>query len=375
MKHFKIILAALLLSACSNIKKENFVERILKDGVEQTQELKIDFVTKTGEIESPYLNTIRCTKLNSIAFPEGKLKNAVKDQEIVPYDLLKTKIEYGTPTYYTLFTAYHFIKASEYYNNLMKEFVEPKLNEKDKDIIVSMAENMPIANNNSHFVYSPNHGINPSSVYHKVGHRYEAFLRNHTKAKYKENRYISIGFMEYFTTSLNNSPLIFEGAVPALMVRNVSTKLSYPINRDLHNTYHSILDLKKAYSDTYKNENSTMHLYIDIVMKSKETLEQFLDTHSAGMYISYPLWKIRETIGAKKADHLIMHAWTMLADEAKNNTTFYEANNGENVDDTIDWYTVVHALLKADQIDHNGENKELIRTIFTSINLPVERVQ
>ncbi|MGB0977614.1 MAG: hypothetical protein ACPGSG_11575 [Prolixibacteraceae bacterium] len=375
MKQLTFILVALILSACSNIKKQKFTERIIKDGVEYTQEVKIDFVTETGEIDSPYLNSIHCTKLNSISFPENKLQNAVKDQEVIPYDLTKSDIKSGTASYYAIFTAYHFIQASEYYNNLMKEFVEPNIKDKDKNITVSIADQMPIANNNSHFVYSQKGKISPSPIYHKVGHRYEAFLREYTKAKYQKNRYISIGFMEYFTTSLNNSPLIFEGEVPPLMVRDVSIKLSYPINTEYCNTYRSILDLKEAYSDIYKDENSTMHHYIDIVLKSKETLKYLLDTHSAGMYISYPLWKIRETIGAKKADHLIMHAWTMLADEAKNNTTFYEANNGENVDDTIDWYTVVHALLKADQIDHNGENKELIRTIFTSINLPVERVQ
>ena len=56
MKQLTFILAALLLSACTNIKKQKFTEKGIRDGVDYTQEIKIDFITETGEIDSPYLN-------------------------------------------------------------------------------------------------------------------------------------------------------------------------------------------------------------------------------------------------------------------------------------------------------------------------------
>ncbi|QZT35727.1 hypothetical protein K5X82_10400 [Halosquirtibacter xylanolyticus] len=375
MKELKLVIAmAIILCSCSKIKKEQFTQEILKDGKIETKTIDIDFVTKDGAISSPHLRSIHCTNLESLSFPGNKLKNVVKHEKTLPYDLLSKDVKKGSPTYYTIFTAYHFIKASEYYTSLMSEYITPEIKESDKDIIVSIADYMPMANNNSRFIFSTKAAINPSSVYHKVGHRYEQFIKTKTNIVYKENRYIGIGFMEYFTTSLNQSPKIFEGVLPEALSRDVSKPVTLPIDMDQNSLYKGIMIMKESYIDVYNQEGSAMRQYIDIVLQSENILKNRYDSNLAALYITYPLWKIRETIGAEKTDRLVMHAWTILGNEGRKNSSFYTPNNGEEVSEKVCWYTVLHALLTADQQDFKGENNKLIRDIFASVKYPVDRV-
>ncbi|MDC1107362.1 hypothetical protein OAT16_11680 [Prolixibacteraceae bacterium] len=375
MKELSLVIAIMMsLSGCSKMQEQQFTQEILKDGKIETKTIDIDFVTKDGEILSPHLRSIHCTSLDSLSFPGNTIKNAVKHERTVPYDLLSTDIKKGTPTYFTIFTAYHFIKASKYYCDLMSKHMTPEIKDADKDITVSIADYMPMANNNSRFIFSDKTEINPSSVYHKVGHRFEEFIKTKTNIVYKTNRYIGIGFMEYFTASLNNSPKIFEGFVPEAMVRDISKPAVYPMDMERNSLYKGITLMKESFMDVYNQEGSAMRQYVDIVLKSENVLKNRLDTHLAALYISYPLWKIRDTIGAEKADLLIMHAWSIVGDQGRKNSTFYSPNNGEEVSDVVNWYTVLHALLAADNMDFNGLNHKIIRNIFASVNYPVDRV-
>ncbi|QZE14259.1 hypothetical protein K4L44_17380 [Halosquirtibacter laminarini] len=366
----------LVITSCSNTRNIKFEEEVIRNGKIVKEVVDIDFVTYEGGIESQFLNNITCTQLNGLNFRGGTLNGVEMIDKVVPYDLLAKDIKPGTPTYYTMVTAYHFIKASRYYAKLISDFqtIDHKKYKWDKDIHVSIAENMPMANNNSRFIFSKKLPVSPSSIYHKVGHRFEKYLKQSNNIVYKQNRYIGIGMMEYFTCSLNNSPKIFEGTMPEIMVRDISKNYLFPIDSDKCSLYTGIMYLKTAYSDVYNDENSSMRKYIDIVLKSEKALKNNIDTHSAACYISHPLWSIRESIGAEKADKLIMHAWILLGKECSVNSTFYTPSKGEKTRENIEWYTVLHALTTADKMDNQGKNIELIRSCFATSNLPVGKV-
>ena len=372
IKNYGIVMILLaLLCGCS---KPNTVELLyLKGG--KTYQKKIladDYLNQDKKIQTQYIDSVRFSILDSISFENNNPDNDIEYSTPVKLDFSK-KIERYSPEYYTLATVYYTNKAENYYNSVFDGKIDFNSQENGKIIDVIFGD-IGLLSSGHKFIIKEGSLLSPSIFYHEIGHRAFWYLVGNLKIKLGWSlTYVHMGLLEYFTTSLNNFPIIGEGVLPPKIIRNATLPCHYPISDSL--SIKVLLQLlKESFPEEMKDSTNNISRYINLTTEAYGKYDIY-DNHRAAMLVTAPLWRIREELGQEKTDKLVAQTILNLNKSLSLRPQFYKADKDETLSENIDWFDLVFGLIQKDKELFTGNNEALIRNEFKKNGFPVEKIQ
>jgi hypothetical protein len=363
----------LLFIGCA--KQTNTLEvHYLRDGNLCSGIIPIDFIDKDGKINSPYIDTIKFSYLDSIGFPEMNPDKMMTYKSPHPLDFSK-KIEPYSPEYYCAYTLYNSIKVIEYYNKLFDNKIDFNLDEEYRNIEVTIGD-VPYLTSPKNYIFEKNSNPSPSLFFHEIGHRAFWYIQDPDGLgiKFKGLSIIHIGLLDYFTVSLNNSPIALEDALPVKLIRNAGLLHQYPLNDSFKIRYFLKL-MEESYPVETQNPQSNISKYLAAWHASYEDiLDQVYDNHRGGMVLTSTLWRIRETMGQENTDKLVAQTILNLNKYMDKRADFYNADT-ELLPDKIEWYDLFYGLIQKDKELFEGKNIQTIVSEFAKTGYSVDKVK
>ncbi|MDR1593004.1 MAG: alpha/beta hydrolase [Prevotellaceae bacterium] len=359
-----------------NTKSRLLDVHYLKEGKLITETIPLDFINEKGEIESPYINSLTFVRLDSVVFEDNHPDQMELFSTPVELDFRK-EIKSYSPEYYAANIAFNVTKAIEYYNWLFGNEIEYDSqtifhNENYKAIEVMFGD-MALVTTPRQFIIEPNSNPSPSIFFHEVGHRAFWYLQDELGIKFKGLSYVHMGLLEYFTVSLNDSPVVGEDILPVKGIRNASWTYSYPPADSL--SLKSLLDvIADSYPEKMKDPNSNIAKFHHAYTETYKDFYGIIDNHRGGMIITSTLWRIREQLGQGVTDKLISQTILSLNDYIDERPAFYYPAVDEKLPDKIEWYDLYYGLIQKDKELNSGKGKEIIYTEFRKTEFPVEKV-
>jgi hypothetical protein len=375
-KNLTAILAAMLFfSACSETKRTLEVH-YLKEGKLCSEVIDIDFIGKDGSINSPYIDTVLFSYLDSINYPDMNPDRRETFTSPRSLDFTKTIKPYS-PEYYCAYTMYNIIKDIEYYNRLFDNKIDFNSQSEYKTIEVTLGD-APYLTTPDVYIFERNSNPSPSLFFHEIGHR--AFWHiedtDGLGIKFGGLSLIHMGLLEYFTMSLNNSPVIGEDCLPEKIVRTAAgLQYKYPYSDSLKLRYTYKL-LEESYPDGIKNPHSNISKYLaaSYATYSDDVLDKYNDNHRGAMTLASALWRIRETAGQEKTDKLVAQTILDLNRCMDMRPDFYTADM-ESLPNKIDWCDVFYGMIQKDKELFEGKDIQTIVNEFEKTGYPVDIIK
>ena len=225
-KHLLLaLLSVLLLVGCSN-NPNNLKVVYLREGKLAEMMIPLNIVKSKTELSSLYIDNIKCSILDSTTY-----MNSNPDEKVIystPVEIDYTKrIKNHSPEYYSIYTVYCINHVIDYYNRLFDNRINFNSQEEYKNIEVTIGD-VPFLTTPDSYIFEKGANPSPSVFYHEIGHRAFWYIEDELGIKFNGLSYIHMGLLEYFTVSLNDSPVIGEDALPEKMVRNANWLYCYP---------------------------------------------------------------------------------------------------------------------------------------------------
>lgn len=345
-----------------------------KEGKLVTELINIDKLIKDGRITTRYIDTLRLFTLDSIHYENNNPDRSKVIGKEVALDFTQKQIKKGSPEYYALYTAYHINRCMEYFNSVFDGKIDFNSQAEYRSVKTIMGDVPPLSSPKE-YIIMPNSAPSPSLFYHEIGHRAFWYIEDSMKVAFKGLSYIHTGLLEYFTVSLNNSPLIGEDFFPPTTYRDASKPTYYPFDESLK-LRHTFRVIKEAYAKELANPQSNIARYIKVSMSYEgDILDKYYDNHRTGMIVTSTLWRIRQKIGQAKMDKIVAKAVLMLNEMMAQRASFYTPEKDEKVPSKIEWYDLVHGLIKADEALNKGAAHDIIKDEFKNSHFPIERIK
>lgn len=358
------------LTNCDN-KSKTIDVNYLKEGVLCTETIPLDFIDENGKIVSKYIDTIKFSYLDSIAFIDNNPDRLKVYSTPAPLDFTK-KIEPYSPEYYMAYTVFNIIKVIEYYNQLFDNKIDFNSEEEYKTIEVTIGDT-PYLTTPKVYIFEANSNPSPALFFHEVGHRAFWYIEGELGVKFKGLSYVHMGLLEYFTVSLNNSPMVGEDFLPEKGMRNADWVYGYPPHDSL--SLKGLLDaIAASYPQKIQNPNSNVFKFYDVNMNAYKNYLDEIDNHRGGMIITSTLWRIREQLGQKMTDRLVAETILDLNKFMDMRNEFYNAAENEKLRDRIDWYDLYFGLIQKDKELNEGKGFEVIKNEFAQTGFPINIV-
>ncbi|RXK86239.1 hypothetical protein [Filimonas effusa] len=371
MNRFFFWVPVLAFASCRYQKPITTVD-YLNNGQTCNQKIPADII-KNGKINSAFIKSLQFSILDSISFPDKNPDRKKLYSTPVAVDFSK-RIKRHSEAYYSVYTAYNIDKAIKYYNKLFENKIDFNSQEDYREISVLYGD-IPLLTSPKEFIIQPGGQPSPSLFYHEMGHRAFWYLQDRLNIKFGGLTYIHMGLLEYFTVSLNNSPVVGEDFVPSNLIRDASRLCQYPAADSLY--IGSFFDkLKAFYKSELENEHNNISKYYYLsVSRYQKYFANVLDNHRAGLIITSTLWRIRQKLGKDKTDRLVAQTILGLNSFFDRRDQFYRAGKEESSSAKIEWFDLYYGLIQTDKALYNGENQLVIEKEFKTTGFPVESVK
>jgi len=367
---FLLVLPLLFFTGCSGNKSLSV--NYLKEGKLTSVIIPLDFIDESGNIISPYIDTVIFTYLDSLCFEDMN-----PDRQTVhstPAALnFKQKIKPYSPEYYMAYTVHNVIKAIEYYNGLFDNKIDFNYQTGHKSLEVSIGD-VPFLTTPKTFVIEEGSNPSPSLFFHEVGYRAFWYIESGLGVKFGGLSYIHMGLLEYYTVSLNDSPTVGEDALPSKTIRNASWIYSYPVADSLSVGYLFKL-LKESYPGQIQDSTSNIARYYNTAMTGYKDYMHIVDNHRGGMIITSTLWRIRQQLGQDKTDRLVTRTILNLNSDMAQRDNFYRPSPEEVLPERIEWYDLLYGLMRQDKELYEGKNSEIIIDEFAKTGFNVDKIK
>lgn len=364
-----LILFGLFLTSCNN---NNTIDvNYLKEGLLCTETIPLDFIDENGEIVSEYIDSVKFSYLDSLAY----IENNPDEQKIystpIALDFTK-KIKPYSPEYYMAYTAFNVAKVIEYYNQLFDNKIDFNSQEEYKKIEVTIGD-VPYLTSPNNFIFEENSNPSPSLFFHEIGHRAFWYIEGELGIKFKGQSYIHAGLLEYFTVSLNNSALVGEDFLPVKILRNAAWIYGYPPHDSL--SLKGLLEgIGASYPQKTQDPQSNVSKFCHAYMTTYRDYLDILDNHRGGMIITSTLWRIREQLSQEKTDRLVAETILDLNKFMDMRSEFYTTNKDEKLHDKIEWYDLYYGLIQKDKELNEGKGFDIIKKEFARTGFPIKCV-
>ena len=374
-KSFLIFITTILLTgfvSCNKKGVSTLEVSYLREGKLTKENISLDFI-QNGRIISDYIDTVRFSLLDSLSFYDGEKYEVYSTPVTLDFT---QKIEPYSPEYYTAYTLYHILRAINYYNDLFDNKID--FNSQDdsydnnyREIEITLGDAPYITTPNT-YILIPNSHPSPSLFYHEIGHRAFWYIQSEEGLNIKFNglSLIHMGFLEYYTVSLNNSPLVGEDALIGKMSRDADLLWRYP-PADSLGLGRLIEILAETYSEDLLNPNKNATKFYNSI---KDVPAHITDNHRGGMILASTLWRIRQQIGQADCDKLVTQTILSLNEYMDMRDLFYASDKDEKVSTRVEWYDAFYGLVAKDKELFAGKAKDIIIQEFRKTGYPVERV-
>jgi hypothetical protein len=372
MRGIVLFIVFLLFVSCSTTNKIDV--RIIREGEIEKNSIQIrDLLDSHFQVSNHFIDTISFAVLDSISFKDNNPDRIIVHSTPVSLDFSK-KIKTYSPEYYSVSTVYYMTRCMNYYESLFANKI--RFNSQiDYKTIKILFGDVPLITSPKNYIYEKRAPFSPSIIYHEIGHRAFWFIESDLGVKFKGLTYIHVGLLEYFTVSLNDSPVVGESGLPENLVRHAEYQYQYPLQDSLF-LGHTLKLIKNAYMSQIIDSTNNISKYYNLTQnKYKHLLFQKVDNHRAGLVITSTLWRIRKQIGAEKTDKLIASTILDLNKFMGKRSKFYVADAGENVEDNINWYDLYYGLIDKDKELFKGVDQEIITASFGQTGFPVHKVK
>lgn len=369
---FSVTISFLLIIACRPTSRSLEIH-YLKDGKLCSENIPLDFIDKNGNVNSPYIDTVKFSYLDSISYPD---MNPDRDKRFTtPYALnFSKKINPCSPEYYTAYAIHNIIKVIEYYNSLFDNKIDFNSQKEFKNIEVLVGD-IPLLTSPNSYVFKEKSNPSPSLFSHEIGHRAFWYIEEELGIKFNGLTVVHMGLLEYFTASFNNSPIIGEDFLPEKLIRDASRFHKYPLDSSLiiRNTFRLI---EESFPTETKNPKNNISKYLSACYTAynDDILDNVYDNHRGGMILTSTLWRIREQIGQEKTDKLVAQTILSLNDYLNKRSEFYYSTDKAK-QNKIEWYDVFYGLVQKDKELFDGQHAQIISNEFARTGYPVEMVK
>ncbi len=376
MKQILLVFSTLfLLSGCKNQDYLNV--NYIKNQKEYTETIKLDFISKNGDIISPYIDSVKFGYLDSLSFPDNNPDHQKPNITYKPLNF-KKKIEPYSPEYYTAYTIYNIQKALDYYNQLFDNKIDFNSQEAYKNITIVFGDT-PLLSQPKTFCFKENSKPYPSLFFHEMGHRAFWYLQdeNGLGIKFGGLTIIHMGLLEYFNISLNDSPIEVDEDPehPNLFMRNADSIYHYPLG-STYTLRYTLKRIASAYPKEVKNPHSDISKYLAASYHTYNDyiLDNIYDNHLGGMVLASTLWRIRKNLGQEKTDQLVAKTILDLNHFMEMRSTYY---NGDitSLSKKIDWCDVFYGIIQKDKELYNAGDIKVIEKEFKITGYPIEKIK
>lgn len=369
----KTRIAALLLAlaVCGPARTRKLETSYLKQGRTVNEEIDVSPLIRDGRITNEYIEAVTFGALESLSFENDNPNQVVLKQTPVPLDLGKPVAKHS-PEYYALFTCHHLTRAMAYYDALFNGRIAFNSQKSYREIEVVFGD-ATLLSTPRKFIEARGAVISPALFYHEVGHRAFWFLEDGLGIRFGGLSVIHMGLLEYFTVSLNDSPLVGEGFFPARIIRDASLAHAYPLDAS-YNLDRTFQLLKDSYPAEILDPRSFIARYYNAsVSYYKDILSRKVDNHRGGMVLASTLWRIRSQAGRERTDRLVAAAILDLNRTMGKRAAFYRADGEPEA--AVGWYDLFYGLIAKDGELFNGADREIIRREFARTGYPIARVR
>lgn len=373
MKILRILgLWLIVLAGCSYQNKLEL--SYIKEGKIFKEKVVVDnYIDKENRIRTRYIDSLTFSIVDSILFQGGN-PDKMKDYSTLVKLNFNGIITQYSPEYYAIATAHYTTKAINYYNSLFEGNIDFNKEAEYRNITAQYGD-MVILTSPKRYIFEKGSLLSPSVFYHEVGHRAFWYLDDFYEVNFGGLSYIHMGLLEYFTVSLNDSPVVGECLLPSKLVRDVSLPYHYPFVDSLKMD-NSFKLLKKSYTEELKDSTKNISKYISLSEKVYgDQLTGIYDNHRTALVITSTLWRIREKLGQEHTDRLVAQTILDLNKYQNRRENFYTAEKEEILSKRIEWYDLFFGLLQKEQELFEGENVEIIKNEFKTTGFSVEKVK
>src|SRR5208337_2821450 len=256
-----LIIGIFLISGCS---KHIIQIQYIREGKIQIERIPLDhFMVNQNNLRNHYIDSISFEILDSISFENNKPDKTVMHGTPVKLNSFE-QVKVFSPEYYEIGTAYYTSHCMDYYIKLFHGKLSFNSQSEYKSIKVFLGD-IPLLTSPNEFIVKKQSLLSPSIFYHEVGHRAFWMLED-LGIKFHGNTYVSIGLLEYFTTSLNNSPVIGEAVLPSKLIRNASLLYKYPLPDSLYLKYLFSV-IKNSFQNELQDSSKNISRYYYLCMK------------------------------------------------------------------------------------------------------------
>jgi hypothetical protein len=335
--------------------------------------ITVDFLNDHQQIQHPFIKSLKVYRLDSVAFVEQipELYEIYGTRIKLNYRIQKDSIllKENSPEYFAIFSAYHTIKALKYYKNKFGDLLDLPERDEFKNMKVYLGEFINC--NPKEYVFNPSSRISPTTIYHETGHR--AFCQlDDTIPVGDISTLLHNGLLEYFTASIANYPIVGEGFLPPLLTRNLSKPIRYPEDKYYYQDF--MRDFYASYKDTLSYGTATEKLLELNLKRAEQCSTKILMTHQSGLLIAHPLWEIRQQIGKKVMDALVVKAIKELPATIKSRENYLQYEP-ENKSEKALWYDFLYGLYRADKKLFNGKHIDRITETFKKTGYDTKMVK
>ena len=303
------------------------------------------YIDKEKSIKTKYIDTLTYSIVDSIAFEKDNPDKMVDYSTSVELNF-KNRIKQHSPEYYALATAHFTTKSMNYYNFLFDGKIDFNKEAEYRNISVQHGD-MLILTNPKRYLFEKESVLSPSIFYHEVGHRAFWYLDDFYGVNFGGLTYIHMGLLEYFTVSLNDSPIVGECILPSKLIRDVRLPYRYPFADSLKMD-NSFQLLKESFTEELKDSTKNISRYLNLTFKVYgDKLSSFYDNHRTGLIVTSTLWRIREKLGQEHTDRLIAQTILDLNKYQDKREIFYNADKEEKLSKRIECYDLFYGLNSA----------------------------
>ena len=360
----------LLLASCTQNKIE---VTYLKDSQKCKETVHLDFISDSGTIVSPYIASVKFGYLDSISFPDRHPDNMKVQISYQPLNF-KKRIKPYSPEYYAIYTIHNIHKAIKYYNSLFGNKIDFNSQTYHRDIEIVFG-NTDIFSSPKTYCFEENSIMFPSLFFHEIGHRAFWYLEGELGINFNGLSIVHMGLLQYFTMSLNNSPVEMEEKPnkPNLFNRDARNIYNYPLD-STYTLRYTLTRLENASKNEITNPKSNISKYLSVFYSAyNDYLDVIYDNHLGGMVLASTLWHIREKIGQENTDKLV--AQTILnLNEYLNLREDYYIGDKSKLYKGIDWSDVLFGMLEIDKKYFSGKNAPIIVDEFSKTGYPIQNV-
>lgn len=297
---------------------------------------------------SDFLNSISIGSLKGIEFKSHVSRPQYKFDGLKEYNCLSDQGEYvdhltnvSSNLDYITFFCQSYSKYIPYIENIFRGKFSFTSQKEFNDIKILWGDAVYQTSPQVYIIQKDN-PITETVIFHELGHRLSFILAQDLKIPIDTGDFITTGIIDYLAASVANNPLIGEGFVPPIFVRDITKVKTYP--KDL--SYYK--DLSEKFNSTYSKyfENKKHHqkfyeLFVELSRKNKNTVEG----HTSGMIISSALWALRKKLGAKKMDQVVADALMRLKNLTQFRSQYLKKLSALDVKQkTLQWYDFVISI-------------------------------